>query len=136
MECKKFNKLLSELKYLNLLRDEFAIIGSGTLAVRGLRDVNDLDIIVKDSLWNKLENKYPVKKVGISNGISLGEIDLLQDAKPWFDDVDELIDSADIIEGIRYVNLKSILKLKRMRGKEKDVRDIKLIEEYLSKKSL
>lgn len=45
-----FNKMLiflDELKALNLPAGQYAIFGSRPLAVRNLRDANDIDLIVK-----------------------------------------------------------------------------------------
>jgi hypothetical protein len=42
-----------------------------------------------------------------------------------------LVDTADIIEDIRFVKLEHVLNWKRMMGREKDLKDIGLIETYL-----
>ncbi len=59
----RFKNLLEELKKLNFPAENFAIFGSGPMAVRGIRDVNDLDIIVKDSIWAELLKSHtPAEK--------------------------------------------------------------------------
>ena len=50
----KFKELLKKVKELNLPQNQYAIFGSGPLAIRGIRDSNDIDLIVKKKLWNKL----------------------------------------------------------------------------------
>lgn len=120
-------KYLIELKRLKLPKDMFAIFGSGPLAIRNLRENRDLDIIVKSELWDKLKDMHPLKKKDV---IKIGNIEVYKDWKPCFNDVDELIDNADIIEGLRFVNLKSVLKWKKFRNLEKDKKDIGLIEDY------
>lgn len=45
--------------------------------------------------------------------------------------VKEVVENADIIDGIRFVNLETTIKWKRRMGREKDLEDIRLIEEYL-----
>lgn len=42
---------LDELQSLKLSTEKFAIFGSGPIAVRGIRESEDLDIIVKQDLW-------------------------------------------------------------------------------------
>ena len=49
---------LAELKALNLPLGHYAIFGSGPLAVRGIREAADLDIIVSESLWKELLPKH------------------------------------------------------------------------------
>jgi len=43
-------KYLNELKELNLPKESFAVFGSGPMAVRDMREINDLDLIVKSDL--------------------------------------------------------------------------------------
>jgi len=121
-------KFLSELKKLNLPEDKFAIFGSGPIAIRNLRMNRDLDVIVKKDLWKKLMKIYPVDKS--VNGIKIGCIEIW-DSWPGFENIDELIDNADIIEWIRFVKLENVLKWKKVRNMQKDKEDIKLIEDYL-----
>jgi len=44
-----------------------------------------------------------------------------------------MIKEADVIDGIRYVNLETMIKYKKKMGREKDFKDIKLIKNYLKK---
>lgn len=128
----KFLELLNEVKKLNLPKDKFAVFGSGPLAIRGIRDSRDIDLIVKPDLWEDLTKKYPItdKYGGI---IEIGEIEIFKDFKPWFDDVEILIDDSDIFEGIRFVKLNYVLEWKKSFNREKDQNDIKIIKEFLTK---
>ena len=53
-------KYLDELLELELPSAEYAIFGSGPMAIRNLRENNDLDILVKEELWLKLCQKPPI----------------------------------------------------------------------------
>ncbi len=119
-------KFLEEIKKLNLPKDKFAVFGSGPLAIRNIREVRDVDIIVKDDLWVELKKKYPVD----SDLIRIGNIDIFHNWQT-FDDVNELIDDADIFEAIRFVKLKYMISWKEKRGQEKDKTDLELIKDYL-----
>jgi len=66
MDSKKFQKLLQELKKLNLPNDQYAIYGSGPLAIRGLKEIHDLDVIVTDELYQELAKKYSEKEKGVN----------------------------------------------------------------------
>jgi hypothetical protein len=125
-------KYLEELKALNFPKDQFAIFGSGPLAIRGMRDNADIDIIVTDELWNELMEKYPEN---FANGyeIKFGNISAINDWKPWFEDNNELISGADVIDGVRFVSLENVLKWKKALNREKDQKDIKILEDYLEK---
>lgn len=123
-----FTDQLLELKKLNLPPDQFAIFGSGPLAVRNLRATHDLDLLVKPGLFKKLAQKYPVKDDKL---IKIGQIEIYKDWQPYLPEVDELIDSADLLNGWRFVKLEYVLKWKKIMGREKDLEDIELIKKYL-----
>lgn len=121
-------KLLSELNKLNLPKDKFDIFGSGPISIRGLRKANDLDILVKPELWNELRKKY---KISDDKKIIVGDIEIFNNWLPWFNDINKLIDTADVFDGIRFVKLRYVVKWKKAMNREKDKRDIKLIKEYI-----
>jgi hypothetical protein len=125
-----FKKLLEELKKLNFPKDQFAVFGSSPMAVRNIRDVDDLDLIVKPELWDELCKKYKNENNKV---IHIGRIDVFRHWEPWFDDIIPLIDTADIIDGIRYVKLDYLLKWKKAMNREKDQKDIEMINEFLKK---
>lgn len=126
--------LLEELKHLHLPQDQFAIFGSDPLGIRQLRESKDLDLVVKPELWERLAKKYPLREK--SDSIAIGRIEIFPDWLPWFDDVNPLIDNADIIEGFHFVQLKYVLRLKKAMNREKDKKDIKIIERYLLQSGL
>ena len=122
-------RLLKELEKLNLPKDKFAIFGSGPLAVRNLREANDLDLIVKDDLWEDLIKIYSTTEKG---SVKIGEIEIFKDWLPWIENKDELIDSADIINEFKYVKLEYVIKWKGALNREKDKKDIELIRKWLN----
>ena len=124
-------RYLKELKKIKLPRNQYAIFGSGPLAIRNIRKSKDIDIIVKKKLWNKLIKKYKVR-----NGkIKIGNVEIFKD---WlgFKNVNKLIADVDIFKNIRFVKLKYVISWKKKRNKEKDKRDIKLINKYIKNKKM
>ncbi len=134
-------KYLDELKKLNLPKDKYAVFGSGPLAIRGLRENKDIDIIVKLDLWQRLKKKYPdkIKKTedDKAESIYIGNIQILevnyQDWSSFINDPDRLIDQAETIQGFPFVKLEHLLECKKIMNREKDWKDIELINGYLSK---
>ena len=122
-------KGLEELKKLKLPKDKFAIFGSGPLGIRNIRESNDIDLIVKEELWNELKKKYPINQEK-HNAIVIGNIEIFSKWPP-FKEVNILIDSADIIQGFKFVKLEYVLEWKRFLNRDKDLKDIKLIKNYL-----
>lgn len=132
-----FSDLLELLNKLSLPEDQFVIVGSGPLGVRNIRECRDLDVLVTDKLWIELAKKYPVKKEHGIDKIEVAEgIEMLSKGSAFRDpsiaSIDEIIRTADLIEGIRYINLELLKKFKQKMAREKDLKDIELIKDYLS----
>jgi len=134
MDTPNFKRLLKNLRDINLPTDQFAIFGSGPLAARGLRDCRDLDIVVTTKLWKTLlKNYYPdtanPEKIILVRSRPDGEteIEAFRSWQPWFSEVNDLIATADIIDGVRFVNLENVKKWKTEMGREKDKADLHLL---------
>lgn len=130
---KEFEKLLGEFKKLNLPDGEYAIYGSGPLAVRDIRKAKDLDIIATDSLYQKLKGKYP--RDSKKERIKIGKIEIYPfwAWEPQIKGLEEAIKRAELIRGLRFVQLNDLVNYKKKMGRPKDFNDIKLIREYLQR---
>lgn len=130
---RRFKKLLEEFKKLNLPDGKYVIYGSGPLGIREIREVHDLDVVVTDDLYKKLLEKY-FKKEKIEEKkrfIKLNRIEIIPASYSLIKDIKKVIADADIIDGLRFVRLKDLLRWKRKMGRQKDFEDIKLIKNYL-----
>lgn len=127
------------LKNYNLPMGLYAIIGSGPLGIRDLREINDIDIIVTLTLRDKLIEKYEfsddgkVKKVVFPDGnIEAFWEDsfysLEKDKK--MPSVERIISRAEIIEDLPFATLEDLLYFKRIWNRKKDLEDIRLIEKW------
>jgi hypothetical protein len=135
------NPLVRRLSALALDMDHYAVFGSGPMLAHGLRtSVSDLDIIARGAAWER------AVALGDSGRSELrgdpcvrfwkGRIEVFRN---WVTDhcsVDELIDNADVIAGIRFVQLPHVLAYKRILRREKDADDIVALEGYLSARPL
>lgn len=118
--------LFRYVKALNLPEGDFAIFGSGPLIVRGIiPPSNDLDIICRRTAWElaktvgELEylQDYDVTIAKLLDGrITLGT----QWGIGCFD-IDELIDGAEIIDGLPFVRIRHVVQYKTERASAKDV---------------
>ncbi|MFH1433799.1 MAG: hypothetical protein ABIG32_02805 [Candidatus Uhrbacteria bacterium] len=123
-------KLIEQLQKLNLPKNSFAIFGSGPMAVWGLKVAGDLDLLVKKEVWDRLAAEYGIENEE-KGQIVVGDIDIFWNWQPWLDNEDELIATAEMIDGWPYVRLEHVLEWKKKYGREKDLKDVELIEEYL-----
>lgn len=129
-------KFLQKLKELNLPKGKFAIFGSGPMCVRGLRETGDLDVIVSEDIFNEFKNRPDFKLEKKKSGNEYLEKDNIEFYRNWHPgewDINKLIQQAEIIDGFPFVRLEEVLKWKKLKGRDKDIKDIKLIEEYLAK---
>lgn len=130
----KIEELLQKVKDLNLPKGQYAIFGSGPMTVRNLKDANDIDIIVTENVFNECKNKREwrngVSTCGSEN-LSKEGIEILKDWGPGEWNVAELIKNAEIIDDLPFVRLEDVVRWKRVYAREKDFKDIKLIEDYL-----
>ncbi len=134
------NSFFSKLIALDLPTQDFAIFGSGPMFAHGLKDLgHDIDIVARGRAWEvaaKLNTPVPTKS-GNALVVELfeGEIEIFNSWAPGEWNIDELIDNAEVVEGVRFVQLEEVLKWKRMMNRPKDVEDIALIDKYLKNKS-
>ena len=144
MESEKYlqlskHPLFDDLKKLTLPEGEYAVFGSGPLWVRGIREAADIDIIARGKAWEAVRTKGSVqtkKGLGIQYiPFANGAIEIYKDWRPGEWNVDELIETAEIIDGIPFVRLDVVIEWKKRRGQEKDLKDLVLIEEYLAHKN-
>ena len=127
------NELLQKVLDLELPSGEFAVFGSGPLLVRGvINSVNDIDIICRGAAWEKAQSigelvyleDYDVNVVSIDDG-------LITFGRSWgigeFD-VDELINTAEVIDGLPFVQLQHVIDYKRIANRPKDRAHLDLLE--------
>lgn len=122
-----------ELRSLDLPVGHYVVTASGPLGIRGIREIDDLDLMVDDELWDELVERYGTSQDGTRIEISQG-IEAFRESSfepdPALPSVREQIDEADLIEGLPFVRLEDVVKLKRAKGREKDRRDIELINAW------
>ncbi|MES3005450.1 MAG: hypothetical protein V4664_00725 [Patescibacteria group bacterium] len=131
--------VLQEVKSLNFPIDQFIIVGSSILSIKGIRPTYDLDIVVSQELfdrckgegWEEKEWTWPVgnKKGWLKSGIVELTLECVTDKEVF--DLQSLITEADVIEGINFMGLRWLLNFKKWHGRPKDLEDIILIKNYL-----
>lgn len=123
---------VEHLRSLELPEGDWALFGSGPLLLRGWIDaVGDLDVITRGEAWERCEE--------------IGEVSLLEDGNPVADlgvdvtagrtwlyaglGLDEMIDSAEDIDGIPCVRLEYVIAYKEAAGRPKDLRHLATIRD-------
>jgi hypothetical protein len=130
------NPLIRRLIALDLDRDDFVIFGSAPLLAHGLRrSIRDLDVVARGAAWRRA-SELGIPAIGTISGdpiVSLcgGCIQVSQEwvLKTW--SVDDLIDRAEIIQGLRFARLVDVLAYKKMLMRPKDIADIQALSQML-----
>jgi hypothetical protein len=128
------HKLLQKVQHLGLPDNDFAVFGSGPLLVRRIIDqVGDIDILCRDSAWRAALSmgdllyldEYDLEVISIDDGlITLGRSWAYGDFN-----VDELIDSAEQINGLPFVQLRYVIAYKLLAGRPKDLVHLQLLRD-------
>ena len=131
------NDLFLKVKNLKLPAGKYAIFGSGPIAIRGLRECKDVDIIVTRDVFIDCKTKpdWQVKKLDENTEyLDNDGIELWDRWGPGEWDINKLIQEAETIEDLPFVRLEQVLKWKEKNGRSKDLEDAKLIKTYLTAK--
>ncbi len=130
----------SAFKELDLPLGQYVISGSGPMGIRNIKAIGDIDIIVTRELWEILSKKYEVgEESGIRKIVFPGAIIEAFSEDTWFSNlkdpkspnISESIKNAEIIDGLAFDTLENVLYYKRKGGREKDLKDIDLIEKWI-----
>ena len=128
--------LIRRLIAFDLDRDDFVIFGSAPLLAHGLRrSIRDLDIVARGAAWRRA-SELGVPAVGTISGDPVvhlcgGQIQVSQGwiAKAW--NTDDLIDRAEIVQGLRFARLADVLAYKQILMRPKDIADIQALTQLL-----
>ncbi len=131
-----FSDFLAQLTQLNLPKDQYVIVGSAALAAKGIRVAKDLDVLVTEELWQQLRKSYTLTKTTPVENIDIGDIQILGHGSPFRNEtiatLGEMIKTADIVSGHPILNLQLLRQFKKNEGREKDLKDVVLIDAYLA----
>ena len=128
----------NKVKALNLPLDQIIVIGSGILDQLGIRPASDIDLAASSDLMKKLSEESGdwLKKFDDNQRFYFVKDD--GSAEVWdgweFDgqavSYGELLSQSVEYDGVRFVNLEFLSRWKKWRSREKDVQDVKLIDEW------
>ena len=124
------------LRAVDLPAGDYAVFGSGPLLVRGIiEEATDIDIIARKAAW--------------SQALEQGELTYLPDegitVAAFFDgaltvgttwafgdvDIDDLIDTAELFDGVPFVRIEHVIAFKRVADRVKDHDHLQRIERWM-----
>ena len=134
----KFKEIAKKAGGLGFHTGEYALFGSVPLAARGIRESQDIDMLVTHEVYQRLKGEGWKVEV-FPNGIEMLRKGCFEVGEDWNygtynPDPSKLIKEADIIDGIPVVKLEEVLQWKKAFGRKKDLKDIELIEKFTKHK--
>ncbi len=130
------DEVIEKVKSLNLPKDSYIVFGSSPFAVLGIREVNDIDLLVSQELYEKLKKKGWQK---IDKGpkdkplvYDVFEAHTNWDFSTYNPTLSELLSRDIEVEDISFASLEDVRKWKKASGRPKDLVDLKLIDDYLA----
>jgi hypothetical protein len=131
------SSLIAQLNNLKLPKGKYVVVSSGALAAHGIREANDLDILVTQEVFSDLAKKHQITTHSGREVIESGDLEIMGKGSIFTEGeiatIEEILSSADVIDGVPYINLNLLKKFKQKMGREKDLKDIELIEKYQNK---
>ena len=136
MTCKE---IAVEVKSLGLPQGSYVVCGSCPLAVLGIREANDIDLLVTPEVLQNLKfagweqvNKGP-NDAPYTSGVF--EAHANRDFSTYRPTLEELLATATVVDGVPFASLHHVRRWKVVSDRPKDLADVKLIDEYIAKHS-
>lgn len=128
------------LQKLGLKPGNSIVISSGILQALGIRKSKDIDIVVSETAFRLLRESGKFKVINSQHRITLAD-DTFEIGTDWIElgktyRLEDLIKESIVIGGVRYITIDFLYKVKKSWldqkvARQKDIIDVKLIEEYL-----
>ena len=127
--------IILKVKSLNFPPDSYVVFGSCPMAVAGIREANDIDLLVAAELFAQLKSDgwKELHK-------SPSDIPLVHEVFEAHDNwnfssynptLDHLLVNSEFVDNVPFASLEEVKKWKVASNRPKDLADIKLIEQYL-----
>ena len=122
------NDIINRLEGLNFDKSGYWVLAGSAMVLHGIRpETHDIDMSCTKEFADELEREgYPT--VVMPDGTR--RITYAEDLEIFEDWIFDKVVSAD---GISVISLDGLLEMKRNLGREKDLRDVQMIEEFLER---
>lgn len=130
--------IYQRIKSLNLPLGKYVVGGGAALEAFGIRKATDIDVAVTRDTYQKLRSDGWREKTvnGGNKGLVRREIDLAVGFACGKRKIRTatLLKTATVVNGVPFIDLKQIIKIKKAANRPKDKSDLRLIEKFLQSK--
>jgi hypothetical protein len=129
------DELFDLLRAMDMPSGHYAVFGSGPLIIRGIIEAsNDLDVICRGEAWERAQTLG--EPLTLEDGATIisthdGAITFGINWRYGEADIDALIDTADIIDGLPFVGLEHVVAYKSIADRPKDQAHLAALEAAL-----
>jgi len=118
-----------KLATLQLPESSYIVVGSGILSALGIRESGDIDLVVSEEVFRSFGEQG--WEQGFWGDDPVFRKDIFDACNVWYGEtVEDLLAKAQIVDGVPYLSLDDVYEWKKQKGREKDLRDLALIDEY------
>lgn len=127
---------LTLIQSLQLPERQYVVVGGAALSIRGVRDTDDIDLVVTPELFELLSRSgwsdklRPNGKPGLRWECFEAYLDV--NTETFDRSTSWLIENAEAIHGIPCVDLDTLVGWKRAYGRAKDLQDVEILEALCS----
>jgi len=122
------NDIINRLEDLNFDKSGYWVLAGSAMVLHGIRpETHDIDMGCTKEFADELETEgYPtvVMPDGTRRITYAEDVEIFED---W------IFDRVMFVDEIPVISLEGLLEMKRSLGREKDMRDVQMIEEFLGK---
>ena len=131
--------IIQEVKKLKLDPSDYIVVGSGLLSALNIRRTSDVDLVVSQAIYEEYKAKGWDEKMWPKGDPTISQ-DIYEFGTDWGDDkniltLEDLLSDRLVIEGVNFVSLQRLRYWKLTKGREKDLADVALIDNYLKQHS-
>ncbi len=130
-------EIVAKVKSLKLAKGSYVVFGSCPLAVADIREAHDVDLFVTPGALLAIKQLCSEGSVVRSDAECFANADF--DAHTNWDigtykpSLHQLLATATVFDGVPFASLGHVRAWKLASGRPKDLRDVRLIDEYYSK---
>ena len=127
-----FNKenIIEAIKGLGLEDKKYIVYMGGSLCVRGIRDTNDIDLGIEAEDFERLKKRF--NKLYTISVMGYGKFEInTENGTIEIFKAEDFYDKIENVDGVWCQKLDEIIKMKKYFGREKDLKDIELINNMM-----
>ena len=126
--------IIKILNKYNFDKNEYVVLSTGAMVLMGIKtEAHDIDIAVSPKLWNEIIHQFNGSFTEFEikgKKVNIYSFDNFDCGFNYFDR-----DRCVFVEGIPIQNIEAMIELKKDLGRDKDLKDLKLIDNYLGQYS-